>query len=269
MKKFSLKIYMIIIATMSLVSCDKEFLDLPADGRLTLDDIFKEYSLTRNYFNRCRDYIPQVGFSYNQTPLASFSDEAHDASDGVNSLVNDWYNDRTNASNNPLTANLDPWNRFTQGIRKCNTFLQYINNPAYADVGIDEDEKNGWIGEVLTLRAYYYLQLVKRYGGVPLKSQPYEVTHDFSQDSRATFEECIDFILADCDAALAIPESGSATIGFRWNLSDFERGRVTRAFAYAVKSQAALFAASPLWFESGSKYTWDKATEITKEARNL
>lgn len=257
---------MIILATISLVSCDKEFLDLPSDGRLTLDDIFMEYQTTRNYFDRCRDYIPQVGFSYDRAPLASFSDEAHDASDGVNGPVNDWYNDRTSPSYNPLTVNLDPWSHFTEGIRKCNTFLKYINDPAYADVDIDVNEKNGWIGEVHTLRAYYYLQLAKRYGGVPIMDQPYEVNYDFSQDTRATFEETIDFILDDCDTALAIPESGSSNVGFRWNISDAERGHVTRAFAYAVKSQAALYAASPLWYESGSKYTWDKATEITKEA---
>jgi hypothetical protein len=161
---------------------------------------------------------------------------------------------------------LNVWAHYFTGIRKCNTFLETINDPAIATAAIDEDEKNGWIGEVLVVRAYYYLQLVKRYGGVPIISSPYEVTYDFSQDTRASFEECVDFILDDCNAALAIPESGKSTVGFRWNISDNERGHVTRAFAYAVKSQAALYAASPLWSTGGSKYTWAKATEITKEA---
>lgn len=264
MKKYIYKIFVIVVVTVGLASCAD--LDLTSDGRLTLEDIFSEYNTTRNYFDRCRDYIPQVGFTYGNTPLASFSDEAHDASGGVSGVVNDWYNNSTSSSNNPLTRDLNVWAHYFTGIRKCNTFLETINDPALATASIEEDEKNGWIGEVLVLRAFYYLQLIKRYGGVPIIKSPYEVTHDFSQDTRASFEECVDLILEDCNTALAIPESGKSTVGFRWNISDNERGHVTRAFAHAVMSQAALYAASPLWFTDGSKYTWAKATEITKSA---
>lgn len=265
MNKSIIKICIIAITLFSINSCAD--LDLPSDGRLTLKDIFNSYHRTRNYYGNCRSYFPQVGFMYqgNRTPLASFSDEAHDASNGVSGAVFDWYNNRTSASNNPVAGSYS-WAHYFQGIRKCNSFLANINDPEMATAIIDEDEKNGWIGEVHVLRAFYYLQLIKRYGGVPLISTPYEVTHDFSNDRRATFEECVDFIIADCDVALAIPESGKSDIGFRWNISDNERGTITRAFAYAVKSQAALYAASPLWNTSESKYTWEKATEITKEA---
>jgi hypothetical protein len=265
MKKIIIKIFIIAICLTGINSCAD--LDLPSDGRLTLEDMFSSYHRTRNYFNSTRSYIPQVGFMYQgqRTPLASFSDEAHDASDGVNGAVNDWYNNRTSTSNNPVVGSYS-WAHYFQGIRKCNTFLASINDPKVATAEIDEDEKNGWIGEVLVLRAFYYLQLVKRYGGVPIINTPYEVTHDFSQDRRASVEECVDFIIADCDAALAIPESGKSDIGFRWNISDNQRGTITRAFAHAVRSQAALYAASPLWNTPNSKYTWDFATEITKDA---
>lgn len=267
MKNYIIKLFIIFVSFVGLVSCAD--LDIPSDGRMTLNDIFMDYYSTKNYFDRCRDYIPQVGFSYENTPLASFCDEAHDASDGVSSAVNDWYNNRTSSTSNPLSTSMDPWGHYFEGIRKCNTFLQSINDPTVATASIDEDEKNGWIGEVYVLRAFYYLQLVKRYGGVPIINAPYEINYDFSADSRATFEECVDFILADCDRALEIPESSVSTIGFRWDISDSERGHITRAFAYAVKSQAALYAASPLWYTDGSKYSWEKATEITKEALDV
>lgn len=263
MKKHILRAVALFIALFSLESCAD--LDLPSDGRMTLDDMFSNYQRTRNYFNSVRGYMPQVGFTYGQTPLASFSDEAHDASDGVGSNVNNWYNNRTSPTSNPVAGSYS-WNHYFQAIRKCNTFLASINDPNVATAAIDEDEKNGWVGEVLVMRAYFYLQLAKRFGGVPIISSPYEVTHDFSQDRRATLEEVADFILADCDAALAIPESNKPAVGFRWHIGDNERGTITRAFAYAVKSQTALFAASPLWQTTGSKYTWELATEITKEA---
>jgi hypothetical protein len=240
-------------------------LDLPSDGRLTLNDVFGNYRSTKNYYNSCRTYMPAVGFSEprERTPLASFCDEAHDANDGVNGPINRWYNNTASSYNNPLS---DVWAAYFQGIRKCNVFLQCINDPEIATAPVNSDEKNGWTGEILVMRAFYYWQLVKRYGGVPIISAPYGVNHDFTQDRRATFEECVDFILGDCDAALALPESGKATIGFRWYNGPGEGGLITRAFAHALKSQAALYAASSLWFTPESKYTWQKAAQITKEA---
>jgi hypothetical protein len=242
---------------------------MPSDGRVTLNDIFSTYHRTRNYYNTCISSVPQVGFTYQDqtTPLASFCDEAQDASDGINGAVYDWYTGVTSSTYNPLTASyLDPWDHCFQAIRRCNTFLECMADPATATYNFNETEKNGWIAEVRVVRAFLYLQLIKRYGGVPLMDTPYEVDHDFIQDRRASFEEVADFILAECDAALATPESEGQAIGFRWSIDDTERGKIPRGFACAVKSQTALFAASPLWNTGNSKYTWEKAAAITKEA---
>jgi hypothetical protein len=265
MKNINIVLSIILAAAGMFSSCAD--LDLPSDGRLTMGDIFSNYQKTKNYYIACHSWMPQAGFTYqNNTPLASFCDEAHDANDNVNGAVNDWYNDRTSPFSNPLTYWFEPWGHYFQGIRKCNTFLSSMADPSLATAEILEDEKNGWIAEVHVLRAFYYLQLIRRFGGVPVIDTPYEVNHDFSQDRRATFEECADFILADCDAALAVAEPASPTIGFRWTKGDEDRGGLTRAIAYAVKSQTVLYAASPLWYTPDSKYTWERAATVTKEA---
>ncbi|MCF0172294.1 MAG: RagB/SusD family nutrient uptake outer membrane protein, partial [Bacteroidales bacterium] len=41
---------------------------------------------------------------------------------------------------------------------------------------------------------------------------------------------------------------------------------LNRGFAWVLKSRTALFAASPLFYEEGSKYDWEKAYQINKEA---
>jgi hypothetical protein len=264
MKKSIIKITLASVAVFAFSCVD---LDIPSDGRLTMREIFDNYMMTSNFANSCRNWIPPIGLSYqNGTPLASFCDEAHDASDNTGGAVNDWYNNRTSPSSNPLTYTLDPWEHFFNGIRKCNVFLASIADPELATAVISDDEKNGWIAEVRVVRAFYYLQLIRRYGGVPLIRTPYQTDHDFSGDRRASFEECADFIIDECDAALATPEITGRPIGFRWSVGINEVGKLTRAFAYAVKSQTALYAASPLWTTPGSKYTWAKAAEITKEA---
>ena len=257
-----------LMIALMILSCACADLDLPSDGRLAYKDIFASYYLTKNYYTSCRSYIPTFGLEYdNNTPLASYCDEAHDTDDTQSgSGVNAWYNDRSSPFNNPLTMTTDWWVRMFQGVRKCNTFLQYINDPELATADISEEEKNGWIAEIHVLRAFFYLQIIKRYGGAPIMDTPYEVTQDYSTLIRHSFEECADFIIADCNIALAIPESSSPSTGFRWYILDNERGTLTRGLAWAIKSQTALYAASPLWYVPGSKYTWEYAATIAKEA---
>jgi hypothetical protein len=248
--------------TSALWMCACADLDLPNDGRISIQELFNSQTRIRSFYNTCVP-IPSVGFNYWNSPLASFCDEAHDASDMTTGGVYDWYNNRMSPTNMPIGS---VWGMYYTLIGKCNTFIKTMNDPELPYQFSNPIEKAGYIAEVRVARAYYYLQLIKRYGGIPIIDTPYEMDHDFSNDRRATFEEVADFIISECDVALATEESEGLPVGFRWAITDAERGKITRAFAYAVKSQTVLFAASPLWNTSGSKYTWEKAATITKEA---
>ena len=119
-------------------------LDIPSDGRVSLNEIFNRYERTSAYYTNCLGFIPQVGFTYESTntPLASFCDEAHDASDNQDGPVSKWYKGYTTAEYNPLTASyIDPWSHYFQGIRRCNTFLECIRDPEIATYEFDEIEK--------------------------------------------------------------------------------------------------------------------------------
>ncbi len=252
----------VFIVALAIWLCSCADLDMPNDGRVSYETIFNNYTYVKRYFSKCIA-IPAVGFTYNNSPLASFCDESQDASDMTSGGVYNWYNNLVTPTNNPLGGG---WVTYYTLIGYCNTFLKYMNDPESSLKFSNPDEKNGFIAQVRVARAYYYLQLIKRYGGVPIVDIPYEIGHDFSKDKRATFEEVADFIITECDLALATKETEGSSIGFRWAISNDEQGIITRAFAHSVKSQTALFAASPLWNTSGSKYTWEKATSVTKEA---
>ncbi len=254
------KILFLPLLALLAVSCAD--LDMPADGRATYKDIFGHYERTVVYANSCMGYILQPGLGYDGSPLASLCDEAQDASDYADGGISNWYNGMTTPLYNPAG---DCWAHYYAGIRRCNNFLLYINDPEYCSPDFREEERQGWIAMVRVARAYYYLQLAKRYGAVPLLTIPYSTGHDYTADRRAPFEEVADFVISECRRALATPEP-DGIFGFRWNINDSDRGKLTRGFAYAVMSETALFAASPLFFESGSKYTWEEAAAITKEA---
>jgi hypothetical protein len=237
-----------------LLSCENQ-LELPSDGRITMDQVFSDYNRTRGYLNSCYGYTPKPYMD-----RASFTDEAQDADDitpGSRYII--WYGGNITSTTYP-TYSVDgsPWGSLYEGIRKCNVFIENMKTaPVYAT----EAEKAAWTAQAHTLRALYYLQLIKRYGGVPLFDKPLPIGHDFSTDQRATFAQVVTFILEDCDKALAVPAGRD---GFSWDVYDNQYGIMTRAVAYAIKSQAVTYAASPLW--SDGTYTWKEATAITAEA---
>ena len=252
MKKY--KIFTAILATGLLFSCNKQ-LDLPTDGRITMDQVFSDYNRTRGYLNSCYGFSPAPYMD-----RASFTDEAQDADDitpGSRYII--WYGGNiTSSTYSTYSVDGSPWGRLYQGIRKCNVFIESIKT---ATVYATAAEKGAWTAQAHTLRALYYLQLIKRYGGVPILDKPLDIEHDFSKDKRATFAQVVKLILEDCDKALSYPATQD---GFSWDIYDNQYGIMTRAVAYAIKSEAVTYAASPLW--SDGTFTWADATAINSEA---
>lgn len=249
-----IKILVCLIVVLISGSCNKQ-LDLPPDGRITMDEVFSDYNRTRGYLNSCYGHAPAPGAA-----RASLSDEAHDSEDVVaNNRYSNWYRGNVTASNyGGVSTDGSPWGSLYQGIRKCNVFLANIeSSTAYAS----ETTKAGWKAQAHTLRALYYLQLIKRYGEVPLVEKPLEVGDDYSAYERVAVSKIVEFIINDCREALSAPNERD---GFPWEIYDNQWGIMTRAIPYAIMSQAVTYASSPL-FADGT-FTWDDATKINAEA---
>ncbi len=140
------------------------------------------------------------------------------------------------------------WGRYYSGIRKVNTFVNNIDVVPVSDVFDNNVESNiplkrAWKAEARFLKAYFYFELVKRYGGVPLVGDiPYELK-DNVELPRNTFEECINYIVGELDAIKdslrSIPIANVNSDGHV----------VTQEAAMALKSRVLLYAASPLFNE--------------------
>lgn len=268
--------FLMTLSFVFLLSCE-DMLDTPNDGRIPMKDIFMSLSRTRDYVSSCYEYLPSLGGNYDGvTLLASYSDEAQDSKDHANSTIQAWYGGQMSSTQNLLGNDQISWSRFWQGISKCNTFMQNIKDTInMKTLYLSQQERGAMIAQVRTLRAFYYMELIKRFGGVPITSGRYSINQDLSKEKRASFAKCVDYIIADCDTALNTPPDDPGAIsGFRWRaVSDAETQNFTRATACAIKSRAALYAASPLWADDnmGAKepYTWDKVAEITKEALDM
>ncbi|MDQ0967846.1 hypothetical protein QFZ20_003249 [Flavobacterium sp. W4I14] len=136
------------------------------------------------------------------------------------------------------------WEQGYKLIREVNLMIDVI--PTLA---INEAEKKALIGESAFIRAYSYFSLAKRYGGVPLikGSQPYGSPESLKVP-RSTEKETWDFVLQECDVAIE-------------NLGTEKGRRANKFTAYALKSRAALHAASLAKFGSKAPLTGDAVTK--------
>ena len=258
MKKYIVFLWIVVGAGV-IASCN-DMLELQKDGRTTMDQIFKTRNGVQGYLNACYNYRVQPEYQ-----RGSLTDEAQDA-DGIfaNSIFSYWYANGLSAAfyqNVDASSNGQPWGRLYEGIRKCNVYIANMQHVTTETILASEAEITSWVAQAHTLRALYYLQLLKRYGAVPLITEPYAIEHNYSADRRAPVSEIVGQILADCDAALSAP---NVSTGFSWTVTSGQRGIMNRAVVWAIKSQAVTYAASPL-FTDGT-YTWADATRINKEA---
>lgn len=247
----------LFFAVLSLLfSCTKK-LDLPPDGRITMKDVFNDYNRTRGYLNSCYGFCPVPG-----TERSSLTDDSYDAEDVVaNNRYLKWYKGNVTSSNyGSISPDGSPWGKLFQGIRKCNVFLENLPNTPDFELASDVI-KEGWAAQAHTLRALYYLQLLKRYEAVPIIDKDLPIGDSYSTVKRATASEVVKFILEDCREALSAPDGRD---GFHWEIYSNQDGMMTRGIAYAIMSEAITYAASPLF--SDGTYTWDDATKINAEA---
>ena len=146
-------------------------------------------------------------------------------------------------STTDLIASL--WKNCYVGIGRTNTFIENVPR-----VEMDETEKAAMIGEAKFLRAFYYLNLVDKFGGVPM------ITDAPNADEQATLprntkEECVTQIIQDLDDAIAVlPET----------YDNSQLGRVTKGAALALKARVCLY--NERWAEAAAaaKQVMDSGT---------
>lgn len=126
------------------------------------------------------------------------------------------------------------WRIVYERVRDLNIFLQNVEG----NDAMPAAEREVLLGEAYFLRGYFYHNLMKLYGGLPLIDAPFELGDDLAQYQvpRGSFEETINFIVADLDRAAA-----------RLSTSPRRQGAATQGAALAVKSRVLLFAASDLY----------------------
>ncbi len=271
MKYSSIILSAALTMSAALTSCS-DVLDTAPDGSLTLEEILSDPNLVSGLMAKCYDKIPQKAYTYqNFEPLpVSMSDDAWSSADGTSGVpVNTLYNGRHSAGSHPLrdtggivanggtaagTAIGSYWANYWAQIYQCNQFLEVIDKATVKS----EEERSRFKAEAHLLRAFFYSELVRWFGKLPIVKTNYGYTADFSGLKRESVKDVVDFIIEDCDYAIDCPD-----LPWRTTVSN-EVMRMTKGLAWAIKSRMSITAASPL-FNEGNDY-WEWAYKINDEA---
>lgn len=235
-------------------SCKKGLLDVFPSDALSDATVFTDiqtanrvltniYGTLPNGFAR-RDQNPgDAGWSRGMSAFAMAEDDAE-----ANNLASSTHGLNTGTLPTTWAYAEDIWVQNYAVIRKANSFMEKIDA-----VPGDETTKKRMKAEALFLRAFCHAELVKCFGGVPLMLSA--GTPEESIIPRNTYQECVNQIVTDCDAA-------AASLPIITPASDL--GRATKVAALAVKARILLYYASPLNNPGNAADRWLNAANAAK-----
>lgn len=172
-------------------------------------------------------------------------------------------NNYVNGGWSPANPYSNIWSKSYTAIADANMYLEKIDQTDISDWQYNPEYKN-WMAqmelfpyELRFLRAYFYFELFRAYGDVPLVTTT--LTNGQANNIKRTpADDIVKFIVDECDAiAPYLPVSYSTEVGT-------EIGRATRIAAFALKARTLLYAASPLHNPNNDKNKWAKAAEACK-----
>lgn len=238
-------------------ACD-DYLDPDKDGTMGEEDV---WSNTRRAFGILNNAYTNLIGDYNRIEDAMLASACDEAVHADPSNIIRGFNDGT-WSKYDIIENV--WDNCFEGIRKSNLFLEStdkINIPKQpTNTGTDETiilTIERMKGEARFLRAYFYFELVRRYGGVPIINKTL-TTEESRLLERQSADSCFRFIFNDCDSAIVrLPDAYSgSTPGFD---EGRDIGRATSWSAKALKARAQIYYVSPLFNPENEKSRWQEA----------
>ncbi len=230
-----------------LGACKKNILDITPTDRITSTNVWSDPSLPQLFVNAQYNAI-QDGFNLGNFPNAQYFDGltfvgsdlgAYQATIGKDALTPD------NVSG--ISTEFYYWNTGYAAINNFNTFFANIDN-----VPVSAAAKTQLTAEIRFIRAFVYAKLIWLYGGVPIIDKSFTLNETLTGVKRNTYDECVAYIIADLDYAIAnLPAQQTGA-----NL-----GRASSDAATALKARVLLYYASPLNNPTNDKTRWQNASD--------
>ena len=199
--------------------------------------------------------------NYSGAMASSATDESVYSHPG--NAVEDFYN----GAWGPTNAKERVWNSAWDGISYCNLVLDEFSNCTFPEYTEDEHYRqemylyHNYRWEARWARAFFYFELVKRYGSVPLKTK-HMTANEANSLPQVSADSIFQFIDTECDT---IEDSIIVNYGDLGDKAYYkgQTGRANKLAAMALRARAALYWASPLFNPTNDKSRWLKAAQLS------
>jgi len=218
-------LFIVLILCTVLASCQEDYLEKPLQGELTQSNFPSTEADAFSASNAMYEVLRFGTYHRGFYPIDDvMSDDALKGSSpgdlGQSLQPFDVYGHNVT---NPFVANW--WNALYTGIRRTNVVINRV-----PQIDMNADLRERYTGEGHFLRALYFSDLARAYGGVPLVTS-LVIRTDYS---RATLEETYDFIESDLRKAIdRLPEKSEYT--------SEDLGRATKGAAKSLLARVYLY----------------------------
>jgi len=271
MKKIAIYITSALLAIGNF-SCS-DYLNKEVDLTLSDDQVFSSYENTRGFLANVYTYLPDAFAGYNDGQFRGASRDCM-----TNNALSFWnvhyyqsvLTDSYSAVDDPFSN--DYWPRDLRAIRAANQFLKnarasVIGNSEKA--GDDNHLYDRNMAEARLLRAIFHFDIACWFGDVPIigndeNGAPIVFDPGNTEAMNMARTNCADalkWIADECDAVKDI-------LPYRYSNETENWGRVNGAAAYALKSRALLYRASPLHNPSNNVSYWQEAAQAATDMIN-
>jgi hypothetical protein len=265
----SLYCYAAILVVGFLSGCD--FLDTKIDTDLTANALETNRGTLWSFGNAM--YSPMVSgfYALDDNLFAAASDEAQRTAESGNAYL---FNRGTLSPDNVGSASSGVYENYYDGIRAANFFLEYaktgedflaLNRDTANDrINYDRDVRNlNWYrAEAHVAKAFYYAELIKRFGGVPIVEVVMDDDASPGHIARSSYDEVVDYIVKEIDSSKDLLQTDWETHPDNVSKND---GRFELKSALAIKARVLLYAASPLNNPQNDKTKWEAAAKAAHD----
>ncbi|WP_158624881.1 RagB/SusD family nutrient uptake outer membrane protein [Gynurincola endophyticus] len=244
-----------IVFSLSITSCEKDFLQVPPGSNPTIDTAFSNATNAYNaiaaaYFASLRQGLNWAGYYAPSTDDQLAGSQAFwvqiPGSVASVAILGGGFTPNSNSQDMGSNGGYgnDGYTDNFRAIRKAYLVKENIDNVP----NMSAEDKAIVKAEMQGLVAYRYVQMFIMYGGVPIIPESFPLTSlndlDVLAIPRAPLSNLLDTIITWCDESAAVLPS-------RW--PDNSLGRMTKSAVLAIKAKALMYAARPL-FNTATPY---------------
>ena len=228
MRKMNLKITLLVVFALLMVGCDDDYLGTTPLSEASEPQVWTDKKLAEAaVFDLYQG--TWAGTLTREETTDAFTDQAVFTHPGRG--VDGYTEGKMNPAGSFMDMQWMSWQRLYPFVRGANLAIKNIELNL---MEFDEGLQSRLLGEAHFMRAYFYSQLMRQFGGVVLSTEPLDL--DSEQDiPRSSFEETVNLIISDLDRAAVLLEDAPPS-----------KARAHKLTALALKSRVLTHAASDL-----------------------